>query len=73
MLIATNHANVSELMVQQLVSTGTNIKMLFFALGPENAAFRKNLGNYADGLTYIQYWKASYKYADPFFGSNQKF
>ena len=72
-LIATTHADVSELMVQQLVSTGTNIKMLFFALGPENAAFRKNLGKYADGLTYIQYWKASYKYADPFFGSNQKF
>lgn len=72
-VIATTHSEVSELIVQQLVATGTNVKLLFFALGPENAAFRKNLGKYADGLTFIQYWKSSYKYSDPFFGSNQKF
>ena len=72
-LIATTHSEVSELIVQQLASTGTNIKLLFFALGPENAAFRQNLGKNAEGLTFIQYWKSSYKYSDPFFGSNQKF
>jgi branched-chain amino acid transport system substrate-binding protein len=72
-LICTTHREDSELIIQQLVSTGTNIKLLFCALGPENASFRANLGKYAEGLTFIQYWQPSYKFTDPFFGSTENY
>jgi branched-chain amino acid transport system substrate-binding protein len=72
-LICTTHQQNSALIVQQLISTGTSVKLLFLALGPENAQFRENLGKYADGITTIQYWLPSYKFTDPFFGTTQAY
>jgi len=72
-LICNTHGQDSTLIVQQLVSTGTTVKLLFLALGPETPTFRANLGKYADGVTFIQYWEPRLKWSDPFFGSNEAY
>ena len=72
-LICTTHEQDSALLAQQLVATGANVKLLFLVLGPENAAFRANLGKYAEGLTFIQYWEPSYKFSDPVFDSTENY
>jgi branched-chain amino acid transport system substrate-binding protein len=72
-LICTTHQEDSALVTQQLVATGTSVKLLFLALGPEIPAFRANLGKYAEGLTFNQYWKPTYRFGDPFFGSTANY
>jgi branched-chain amino acid transport system substrate-binding protein len=72
-LICNTHQQESALITQQLASTGTEVKLLFMALGPETPTFRANLGKYADGITFIQYWQPSFKWSDPFFGSSTNY
>lgn len=72
-LICMTHEQDSALLAQQLVATGTNVKLLFLVLGPENPAFRTNLGKYAEGITFIQYWEPTYKFSDPFFGTTENY
>jgi len=72
-LICNTHEQDSALITQQLSSTGVDVKLLFLALGPEEPSFRSNLGKYADGLTFIQYWQPSFKWSDPFFGSSANY
>lgn len=72
-LICNTHEQESALITQQLASTGTDVKFLFLALGPELAGFRSNLGKYIDGVTFLQYWVPRFKYADPYFGSSQNY
>lgn len=72
-LICNTHEHESSLIVQQLVATGTKIKLIFTALGPQFAPFRANLGRNAEGLTFLQYWSPRFKYSDPIFGSSEKF
>lgn len=68
-LICNTHEQVSALIAQQMVSTQTDVKFLYMALGPEVPGFRTNLGKYADGLAFLQYWDPRMTYQDPFFGS----
>jgi branched-chain amino acid transport system substrate-binding protein len=72
-LVVITHEEISQLVVQQMVSTGTNAKLLYFPLGPENAAFRKSLGHYTDELLLQTYWDPRMKYSDPVFGSTGKY
>ncbi len=72
-LIVLTHEEVSQLIVQQMVSTGTNVKSIYFPLGPEIAAFRKSLGHYADELMMQVSWDPRIKYSDPVFGSTAKY
>lgn len=72
-LIVITHEEVSQLIVQQMVSTGTNVKSVYFPLGPEIAAFRKSLGHYADELLMQTSWDPRIKYSDPVFGSTAKY
>jgi branched-chain amino acid transport system substrate-binding protein len=72
-LVCTTHEHESALIAQQLASTGTNIKLLFMALGPESKAFRDNLGKLGEGITNIQYWEPSFHFSDPIFGSSQDY
>jgi branched-chain amino acid transport system substrate-binding protein len=69
-LICTTHQQESALIAQQLAATGTDVKLLFMALGPETPTFRANLGKYADGILFIQYWQPGFRWSDPFFGSS---
>lgn len=72
-LICNTHEQESALIVQQLASTGTKIKLIFAALGPQFASFRTNLGKDADGLTFLQYWTPDFKYTDPVFKTSQDY
>jgi branched-chain amino acid transport system substrate-binding protein len=70
-LIAVTHEEISQLVIQQMVATDTNVKMLYMPLGPEIEAFRKTLGKYSDELLTLQFWDPRLKYPDPIFGSTQ--
>lgn len=72
-LVCNTHEHESSLIVQQLVATGTKIKLIFTALGPQFAPFRANLGKYADGLTFLQYWEPRFEFKDPIFKSSKDY
>ena len=72
-LICNTHQQESALITQQLVSTGTEVKLLFATLGPQLATFRSNLGKYVEGMTFLQYWEPRFKFSDPLFGSSQEY
>ncbi len=70
-LIVITHEEISQLVIQQMVATDTNVKMLYMPLGPEIEQFRKTLGKYSNELLMIQFWDPRMKYQDPIFGSTQ--
>jgi branched-chain amino acid transport system substrate-binding protein len=70
-LIVITHEEISQLVIQQMVATDTNVKMLYMPLGPEIEQFRKSLGKYANELLMIDFWDPRMKYQDPIFGSTQ--
>jgi branched-chain amino acid transport system substrate-binding protein len=72
-LICNTHQQESALITQQLVSTGTDVKLLFATLGPQLATFRSNLGKYVEGMTFLQYWEPRFKFSDPIFGSSEDY
>lgn len=72
-LICNTHEEESSLIVQQMASSGTSMKLLFLALGPQLPSFRSNIGKNAEGLTFLQYWDPRMDYEDPYFGSSQKY
>jgi branched-chain amino acid transport system substrate-binding protein len=72
-LIAVTHEDISQLVIQQMVATDTNVKMLHMPLGPEIEAFRKTLGKYSDELLTLQFWDPRLKYQDPIFGTTQAY
>jgi branched-chain amino acid transport system substrate-binding protein len=72
-LICNTHQQESALITQQLVSTGTEVKLLFATLGPQLATFRSNLGKYVEGMTFLQYWEPRFKFSDPLFGSSREY
>ncbi len=73
LLICNTHDETSLLIARQMISTGTNVNLLYQTLGPQTAAYREALGKYANGVVTQAYWSenASYKGGD--FGSAQDF
>lgn len=72
-VICNTHEQESLLITQQLAATGTDVKLLFLALGPEVQSFRTALGKNADGLTGLQYWDPRVRWSDPYFGTSQAY
>ena len=72
-VICTTHDENSLLLTRQMASTGTNTKLLYEALGPQLESFRSSLGKYANAITFPKYWDENVPYADPYFGSAEKF
>jgi branched-chain amino acid transport system substrate-binding protein len=72
-LICNTHEQESALIAQQLVSTGTDVKLFFATLGPQLVTFRSNLGKYVEGITFLQYWEPRFKFSDPLFGSSEEY
>lgn len=72
-LLVITHEDISTLFIQQMVASGTEVKMLYMPLGPEIEQFRKTLGKYADQLLMLTYWDPRMKYTDPLFGSTQAY
>ena len=72
-LVCVMHDEDSLLVARQMVSTDTNVKLLFQGLGPQLASFREALGKYSAGLVCSTYWDESVPYKDKFFGNSKKF
>ena len=73
LLLCIMHDQDSLLIARQMISSGTNVKLLFQGLGPQLGSFREALGKYADGIVTDTYWNESVPYKDAFFGSAAKF
>ena len=73
MLICVMHDEDSLLVARQMVSTRTNVKLLFQGLGPQLASFREALGKYSEALLCSTYWDETVAYKDIFFGDSRKF
>jgi branched-chain amino acid transport system substrate-binding protein len=72
-LLVITHEDISTLVIQQMVATGTDVNMLYMPLGPEIEPFRKTLGKYSSELLTLIYWEPRVKYSDPLFGNAQTY
>jgi branched-chain amino acid transport system substrate-binding protein len=67
------HDENSLLIARQMISSNTNVKLLYQSLGPQTAAYREALGKYANGQVTQSYWDENAKYPCPWFGSAKGF
>ncbi|WP_157014684.1 amino acid ABC transporter substrate-binding protein [Mesorhizobium xinjiangense] len=72
-LVCTTHDQTSILIARQMVSTDTNVPMLYQTLGPQTSAFRDALGNYANGVVTQAYWSERAPFSGDYFGSAADF
>lgn len=72
-LVCTTHDEHSTLIARQMVASNTNVPMLFQSLGPQTAAYREALGNYANGVVTHAYWSERATFKCAYFGSAAKF
>lgn len=71
--ICNTHDAASILIARQMISTNTNVPMLYQTLGPQTAAYVKALGNYANGVVTQAYWSEHAPFKGDYFGSAQHF
>ncbi len=72
-LVCNTHDETSILIARQMVSTNTNVNMLYQTLGPQTAAFEEALGNYANGVVGQAYWTETASYSGDYFGAAKDF
>jgi branched-chain amino acid transport system substrate-binding protein len=72
-LVTTLHDQETLLLTRQMISTNTNVKMLFEGLGPQLASFREAMGKYATGITMPLSWDERLPYKDKIFGDAKSF
>ncbi|WP_274427331.1 amino acid ABC transporter substrate-binding protein [Chelativorans sp. YIM 93263] len=72
-LVCTTHDQTSILIARQMVSSDTNVPMLYQTLGPQTSAFRDALGNYANGIVTQAYWSERAPFSGDYFGSAADF
>lgn len=68
-LVCTTHDQTSILIARQMVSSDTNVPMLYQTLGPQTTAYKDALGNYANGVVTQAYWTELAPYSGDYFGS----
>jgi branched-chain amino acid transport system substrate-binding protein len=72
-LVCNTHDETSILIARQMVSTNTNVNMLYQTLGPQTVAFEEALGNYANGVVGQAYWTETAAYSGDYFGTAKDF
>jgi branched-chain amino acid transport system substrate-binding protein len=72
-LICNMHDEDSLLVARQMISSSTNVRLLYQSLGPQTVAYREALGRYANGQVTPVYWDESANYQCPYFGSAKGF
>ncbi|KPQ06792.1 MAG: branched-chain amino acid transport system substrate-binding protein [Rhodobacteraceae bacterium HLUCCA12] len=72
-LICTTHDQTSILIARQMVSTDTNVPMLYQTLGPQTTAYRDALGDYSNSVVTQSYWSERAPYSGDYFGSAADF
>lgn len=72
-LVCTTHDQTSILIARQMVSSNTNVPMLYQTLGPQTSAYHDALGNYANGVVTQAYWSERAPFTGDYFGSAADF
>jgi branched-chain amino acid transport system substrate-binding protein len=72
-VVCNMHDENSLLVAKQMISSNTNVPLLYQSLGPQTAAYREALGRYANGQVTQAYWDESANYRCPYFGSAKGF
>ncbi len=72
-LVCTTHDDASILIARQMVSTNTDVSMLYQTLGPQTAAYYKALGGYANSVVAQAYWTERAPFKGDYFGSAKAF
>ncbi|HWK67605.1 MAG TPA: amino acid ABC transporter substrate-binding protein [Rhizobiaceae bacterium] len=72
-LVCTTHDDASILITRQMVSTNTDVPMLYQTLGPQTTAYKEALGNYSNGVVAQAYWSERAKFKGEYFGSSSDF
>jgi len=72
-LITTTVDQNSLVIARQMISTDTNVKLLYQFLGPQLPLFRQTFGPKATGIVGQLYWDEGLKVTDPFFGTTKNY
>ena len=72
-LVCTTHDQTSILIARQMISTDTNVPMLYQTLGPQTEAYEQALGEYANGVVAQTYWDENAPFKGEYFGSAPTF
>jgi branched-chain amino acid transport system substrate-binding protein len=72
-LVCTTHDNTSILIARQMISSDTNVKMLYQTLGPQTEGYQKALGKYANSVVTQTYWDEAANTSGDYFGSAADF
>ena len=72
-LICNTHDEISMLIARQMVSTKTNVNMLYQTLGPQTEAYGEALGDYANTVVTQAYWHQGASYGGDYFGTARDF
>ena len=72
-LICTTHDETSILIARQMISSETNVPMLYQTLGPQTEAYEQALGKYANGVVTQTYWDENAPFTGDYFGSAKAF
>ncbi|TAN01622.1 MAG: hypothetical protein EPN45_12540, partial [Rhizobiaceae bacterium] len=72
-LITTTVSANSLTLVRQMISTDTNVALLYQFLGPQMPVYRKDLGAKANGVIMQLPWDSSFTFKDPLFGDTQSY
>ncbi len=72
-LVCTTHDQNSLLIARQMIASGTNVNLLYQALGPQLASYREALGKYANGIAGATYWEPGVDFKDKIFGDTKTF
>lgn len=72
-LVCTTHDDASILIARQMVSTNTDVPMLYQTLGPQTTGYKEALGNYANGVVAQAYWSERAPFEGEYFGTAQNF
>lgn len=72
-LVCTTHDDASILIARQMISTNTDVPMLYQTLGPQTTGFKEALGNYANGVVAQAYWSERAPFKGEYFGTAQDF
>lgn len=72
-LVCTTHDNTSILIARQMISSNTDVSMLYQTLGPQTEAYQKALGKYANTVVTQSYWDETANASGDYFGSAADF
>lgn len=72
-LVTTTVDQNSLVIIRQMISTGTDVGLLYQFLGPQLPSYRESLGAKATGVIMQLPWDSALNFDDPFFGDTRSY